>query len=61
MGDDRATNLNNPLDTCTDVSTVARLFAHLNNPQNLLTYLVLTAWMKFMGVATLIPTITVGA
>ena len=61
MGDDRATNLNNSLDTCTDVSTVTRLFAHLNNPQNLLTYLVLTAWMKFMGVATLIPTITVGA
>ena len=61
MGDDRATNLNNPLDTAADVSTIARLLQHLNNPQNLLTYLVLTAWMKFMGVASLIPTITVGA
>jgi len=59
MGDARATNPN-PLDTATDVSSVARLLTHLNNPQNLLTYLVLTAWMKFMGIATLIPTITVG-
>ena len=60
MGDDRATNLNNTLDTVTDVSSVARLLAHLNKPQNLLTYLVLTAWLKFMGIATMIPSITVG-
>jgi len=60
MGDARATNPN-PLDTVTDVSSVARLFTHLNNPQNLLTYLVLTAWCKFMGVWTLLPTISVGA
>lgn len=37
-----------------------RLLLHLRKPENLLTWMVLTAWMKFMGIATHIPTITVG-
>ena len=46
-----------------DIATVApmaRVISHLNNPQNLLTYLVLTAWCKFMGVASVLPTISIG-
>ena len=44
-------------------SETARFVAvmtHLRNPQNLLTYMIFTAWMKFMGVAQHIPSITVG-
>ena len=33
---------------------------HLRNPQNLLTYMIFTAWCKFMGVSQYIPTVTVG-
>ena len=40
--------------------TVAQMMAHLRNPQNLLTYMIFTAWLKFMGVAQHIPSITVG-
>ena len=43
-----------------EVTSMARVISHLNNSQNLMTYLVLTAWCKFMGVATLMPTITLG-
>jgi ABC-type molybdate transport system ATPase subunit len=38
----------------------AHLFKHMQNPQNLLTYMVFTAWCKFMGVAEYLPSITVG-
>lgn len=37
-----------------------RLLLHMRKPENLVTYLVFTAWMKFMGVAEHVPTITVG-
>ena len=40
--------------------TLARLICHLRKPENLLTWLVLSAWMKFMGIATHIPSITIG-
>lgn len=36
------------------------LLKHLQNPQNLISYMMFTAWLKFMGVASYIPTITVG-
>ena len=39
---------------------LAHLFKHMQNPQNLLTYMVFTAWCKFMGVAEYLPSITVG-
>ena len=38
----------------------ARLLTHMRKPENLLVYLMVTAWMKFMGVSEYIPTITVG-
>ena len=37
-----------------------RLLMHLRKPENLLTWLVLTAWMKWMGIAQHVPTITIG-
>ena len=43
-----------------EVTSMARVISHLNNSQNLMTYLVLTAWCKFMGVATLMPSISIG-
>ena len=39
--------------------TAAQIATHLRNPQNLLTYMIFTAWMKFMGVAQHIPSISV--
>ena len=43
-----------------DTVRFATVMTHLRNPQNLLTYMIFTAWMKFMGVAQHIPSITVG-
>jgi hypothetical protein len=37
-----------------------RLLLHMRKPENLVTYLVFTAWMKFMGVAEHVPTVTIG-
>jgi hypothetical protein len=37
-----------------------RILLHMRKPENLVTYLVFTAWMKFMGVAEHVPTVTVG-
>ena len=39
---------------------MSSLLHHLRNPQNLLTYMIFTAWCKFMGVSQYIPTVTVG-
>ena len=39
---------------------ISSLLNHLRNPQNLLTYMIFTAWCKFMGVSQYIPTVTVG-
>lgn len=39
---------------------MSSLLNHLRNPQNLLTYMIFTAWCKFMGVSQYIPTVTVG-
>lgn len=38
----------------------ARLLTHLRKPENLLVYLMVSAWAKFMGVSEYLPTITVG-
>ena len=43
-----------------EAAKFATIMTHLKNPQNLLTYMIFTAWMKFMGVAEHIPSITVG-
>lgn len=45
--------------TCSDVTTTGRLLQHLKEPQNLLIYMVLTAWAKYMGISALIPTIVI--
>lgn len=37
-----------------------RLLMHMRKPENLVVYLVFTAWMKFMGVAEQLPSITIG-
>ena len=37
-----------------------RLLMHMRKPENLVTYLVFTAWVKFMGVADQLPSITIG-
>jgi hypothetical protein len=37
-----------------------RLLLHMRKPENLVTYLVFTAWMKFMGIAEHVPTVTIG-
>ena len=39
---------------------VGRLLIHMRKPENLITYLVFTAWMKFMGIQEYIPSITIG-
>ena len=44
---------------CSDVTTTGRLLQHLKEPQNLLNYMLLTAWMKFMGVASMLPTVVI--
>ena len=46
-------------DTC-DVASGLRLLQHLKEPQNLLNYLILSAWLKFMEFGEYIPTITIG-
>ncbi len=53
-------NLTNHAATCSDVTTTGRLLTHLKEPQNLLNYMLLTAWMKFMGVASMLPTVVIG-
>ena len=56
---DETIGTTNLVDSSTGV-TVARLLTHLRNPQNLLTYMIFTAWTKFMGIASYVPSITVG-
>jgi len=46
--------------TSTPSPGLAQAIAHLRNPQNMLNYMILTAWLKFMGVAQHIPTVTFG-
>lgn len=38
----------------------ARLLQHARDPTNLIGWMVMTAWMKYMGVSEYMPTITVG-
>lgn len=45
--------------SCSDVTTTGRLLQHLREPQNLLNYMLLTAWLKFMNVTSMMPTIVI--
>ena len=47
------------IDNC-EVVGMARVIQHLRDPQNLIGYLLLSAWMKFMGIADKLPEITIG-
>ena len=49
-----------PVIPTSELLWTARLFSHLKKPENLLVYLCVSAWAKFMGVSEFIPTITVG-
>ncbi len=46
--------------TCSDVTTTGRLLTHLKEPQNLLIYLAFSAWLKFMGLASYMPSVVIG-
>lgn len=59
MGDETILDVNNPVDA-SELTAIAHLLKHLKQPQNLLVYMIFTAWMKFMGVAEHIPSITIG-
>jgi hypothetical protein len=39
---------------------LAQILCHLRNPGNLLNYMILSAWLKFMGVAQHLPTVSIG-
>ena len=39
--------------------TVAQLAQHLREPKNLLNYMIFSAWLKFMGIASSLPSISV--
>ena len=49
-----------PIEAVKTGLTMAQITAHLRNPQNLLTYMIFSAWCKFMGIASHIPSISVG-
>jgi hypothetical protein len=38
----------------------AQVLCHLRNPGNLLNYMILSAWLKFMGIAAHIPSVSIG-
>lgn len=43
-----------------DMAGLPRLLTHLKDPQNLLNYMIFTAYIKYMGLLSWIPTITIG-
>lgn len=43
-----------------DMAGLPRLIQHLKDPQNLLNYMIATAYIKYMGLLAWIPTITIG-
>ncbi len=45
--------------TCSDVTTTGRLLQHLKEPQNLLMYMAVVAFSKYMGLSALVPTIVI--
>ncbi len=44
---------------CSDVTTAGRLLQHLKEPQNLLMYMAVVAFSKYMGISALVPTIVI--
>lgn len=40
--------------------SLTKFLCHMRNPQNLLNYMIFTAYCKFMGVTEYLPSITIG-
>ena len=60
MSSPEITDSSNAADVMPTALWTGRLLMHMRKPENLVTYLVFTAWMKFMGVADKLPSITIG-
>ena len=41
-------------------TTMLKLACHLREPQNIINYLVLSAWLKYMEMTQYLPSITIG-
>lgn len=55
------TEAETPSSVCdADVVGHMKILQHLQNPQNLLTYMIFTIWSKYMGIAEYLPSITIG-
>ena len=39
---------------------LAKIGMHIREPGNILNYMILSAWLKFMGVVELLPSVTIG-
>ena len=39
---------------------LSRFLSHIKDPQNLLNYMIFTAYCKFMGISSYLPSITIG-
>lgn len=48
------------LETTCEQSGFPRLLKHIQQPEHLLIYLVLTAWAKYMDILSWLPTISIG-
>lgn len=44
---------------CSDVTTAGRLLQHIKEPQNLLMYMAILAFSKYMGLSSLVPTVII--
>lgn len=49
-----------PISESCDMAGLPRLIQHLKEPQNLLNYMIFTAYMKYMEIFSWVPTITIG-
>lgn len=48
------------IDATCDMAGFPRLIQHLQEPQHLLIYLVLSAWIRYMDVLSWLPSISIG-
>ncbi len=53
-------NTSSTIDATCDMTGFPRLLKHLQEPQHLLIYLVLTAWAKYMDILSWLPSISIG-
>lgn len=48
------------IDATCDMAGFPRLIHHLQQPQHLLIYLVLSAWLKYMDILSWLPSVSIG-